>query len=284
MMADIKDRNILIGLAASGSLLAFYFMVSSLLGGFQFALDNFMQLWYWMVPLIVGFGIQTGMFFYAKDEMHKKAIAEAAASTGISATSMVACCAHHIADIAPFLGITALGAFFLKYQTVFLLTGILSNILGITYMFTLIETNTSKYKLKQIFYSVLIISVAIVAASYILTSKTSGVATNSGRQLSLQRITSSENNVEFQVTPLSSSKFEIAINTHSVQLDFDLTQISKLYDSLGKDYKPLNWVGASPGGHHRSGTLVFEPVDKNAKSITLVITDSASREFKWDLK
>ena len=283
-MAEIKDRCILIGLGASGSLLAFYFIVSSLLGGFQFALDNFMQLWYWMVPLIVGFGIQIGMFFYVKDEMHKKATTEAAASAGISATSMVACCAHHIADIAPFLGIAALGVFFLKYQTVFLLTGILSNILGITYMITLIETNTSKYKLKQIFYSLLIISVAIIVASYLLTSKNSGVSINSRRQLSLQPITSNENNVEFQVTPLSSSKFEIAISTHSVQLDFDLTQISKLKDNSGKEYEPLNWDGAGPGGHHRSGTLTFKPVDKNAKSITLVITDSARREFKWDLK
>ena len=160
-MAEIKDKYILIGLSASGLLLLFYFIVSSLLGGFQFAVDNFIQLWYWMVPLVVGFGIQMGMFFYVKNEMHKKAAAEAAASTGISTGAMVACCAHHIADIAPFLGITALGIFLTKYQSTFLLIGMLSNILGVTYMFTLMETKIPRRHLKALFYSLLVVSIAI---------------------------------------------------------------------------------------------------------------------------
>ena len=81
MMENKTDRYTLIGLAASGALLAFYVIVSSLLGGISFAIDNFIKLWYWMVPLIVGFGIQIGMFFYVKNEMHKKATGSAAAST-----------------------------------------------------------------------------------------------------------------------------------------------------------------------------------------------------------
>ena len=101
-MEEGYDKFVLKGLAASSLLLAFYFVVASLLGGVSFALDNFVKLWYWMIPLVVGFGVQIGMFFYVKSEMHKKATGTAAASTGASATSMVACCAHHIADIAPF--------------------------------------------------------------------------------------------------------------------------------------------------------------------------------------
>src|SRR3989344_7124469 len=108
MIETNGERYALIGLAGSASLLGFYFLVSALLGGVSFAIDNFVKLWYWMIPLIVGFGIQIGMFFYMKNEMHKKATGQAAASTGMSATSMVACCTHHIADIAPFLGIAAL--------------------------------------------------------------------------------------------------------------------------------------------------------------------------------
>ena len=119
-MEENYDKFVLKGLAAS----------FSLLGGVNFALNNFVKLWYWMIPLVTGFGIQIGMFFYVKEQMHKKATAQAAASSGVSATSMVACCAHHIADIAPFLGITALGLFLTKYQSTFLLMGIFSNILG----------------------------------------------------------------------------------------------------------------------------------------------------------
>ena len=40
-----------------------------------------------------------------------------------------------------------------------------------------------------------------------------------------QIIISNENDVEFSVKPLSSSEFEVSINTHSVSLDFDLVEI-----------------------------------------------------------
>ncbi len=103
-------------------------------------------------------------------------------------------------------------------------------------------------------------------------------------QNQFQTFTSSENNVEFQVTPLSSSEFEISISTHSVDLGFDLAEISTLYDDLGTTYKPLKWEGSEPGGHHRSGVLKFSAIDDNAKSIKLVIVDSARREFSWNLR
>jgi len=282
-MEDRTDKFVLLGLLGSSSLLAFYFVISSALGGVSFALDNFIKLWYWMIPLIVGFGLQIGMFFYVKSEMHKKAGAQAAASTGISAASMVACCAHHISDIAPFLGIAAFAVFFTKYQPILLLAGILSNILGIVYMMTLMETNTSKPKIKKIFYSLLILAVVIVLVSiYFTSNKSETTYINQDRQ-KFQTLTSNKNNVEFQVTPLSSSEFRIYINTHSVQLDFNPAEISLLYDDSGNKYKPLRWDGSSPGGHHRNGILSFPEINKNAKSIKLVITDTARREFDWNL-
>ena len=66
-MDNKNDKYAIIGLLASGSLFGFYLIVASLLGGVSFALDNFTKLWYWMGPLIVGFGVQIGMFFYVKD-------------------------------------------------------------------------------------------------------------------------------------------------------------------------------------------------------------------------
>ena len=280
-MKESYDRFVLKGLAAGFSLLAFYFIVASLLGGVSFAIGNFIKLWYWMIPLVVGFGIQIGMFFYVKEQMHKKATGQAAASTGMSATSMVACCAHHIADIAPFLGITALGLFLTKYQSTFLLMGILSNILGIVYMGSLMQTKYPKQKIKLLFYSLLIISIIAVTLSYYFISKSP--ENIQPKNISFQTLTNNQNNVEFKVTPLSTSEFQIAMDTHSVDLDFDLTKISILYDNLGNEYKPIKWEGSEPGGHHRSGVLKFSSLNKNAKSIKLVINDSATREFKWNL-
>ena len=284
-MEEDYDKFVLKGLAASTLLLAFYFIVASLLGGISFALDNFVKLWYWMIPLVAGFGIQIGMFFYVKEQMHKKATGTAAASSGISATSMVACCAHHIADIAPFLGITALGLFLTKYQSTFLLMGVFSNILGITYMASLINTSISKFKLKIILYSLLVLSIIVVLGSYFYISKNNEkINAISQKQYPFQTLTSNENNVEFQVTPLASNEFQISIDTHSVDLDFDLTEISALYDDLGNSYKPVKWDGSEPGGHHRSGVLKFSAIGNKAKSIKLVIIDSAKREFMWDIK
>ena len=289
-MVGDYNKHILKGLIASGSLLAFYLVITSLLGGISFALDNFVKLWYWMTPLIIGFGIQIGMFFYIKDEMHKRATTQAAASTGISATSMVACCAHHIADIAPFLGITALGLFLTKYQSTFLLIGIFSNILGIIYMLSLVNTKISKTKIKILFYSILILSIIFVLLSYFYITKSKGINgkitdtnSNSKKNIFISEI-NNENNVEFKVTPLSASEFQIEINTHSVDLGFDLTQISVLYDDLGNEYAPLRWEGSPPGSHHRSGILIFPTIDDSAKLINLVITDSAERKFTWSLK
>ena len=281
-MEEGYDKFVLKELAASSLLLSFYFVVASLLGGVSFALDNFVKLWYWMIPLVVGFGVQIGMFFYVKSEMHKKATGTAAASTGASATSMVACCAHHIADIAPFLGITALGLFLTKYQSTFLLIGISSNVLGVTYMASLMNTKIPKSRIKIFFYSLLALSVVIVFASYYSISASGNEI--SQKQLSLQTLISNQNDVEFQVTTLSASEFQIEINTHSVNLDFDLVQISTLYDDIGNEYEPLNWDGSEPGGHHRSGILKFPTINNNAKSIKLVVIDSVRREFNWNLK
>lgn len=283
-MENNNDKYVLIGISASGALFTFYLLVASLLGGISFALDNFVKLWYWMTPLITGFGIQIGLFFYVKNEMHRKATAQAAASTGISTTSMIACCAHHIADIAPFLGITALGLFLTKYQSTFLLAGILSNILGITYMTTMLNTKMGKSKIKALFYSLLVLSIIIILASYYIISNSEYSSLINANELPFQTLTSNENNVEFQVTPSSPSEFQTAINTHSVELDFDLTQISALYDDAGNTYKPLKWEGSEPGGHHRNGILKFPSIDKNAKSIKLVIIDSTKREFSWNLR
>ncbi|MBI2656117.1 hypothetical protein HYX03_00070 [Candidatus Woesearchaeota archaeon] len=285
-MENKNDKFALIGLSASGLLLGFYLVVASLLGGFSFAIDNFVKLWYWMIPLIVGFGVQIGMFFYVKEEMHKKATAQAAASAGVSTTSMIACCAHHIADIAPFLGITALGLFLTKYQSTFLLAGIFSNALGITYMASLMNTKISKSKIKAILYSLLVFSIIAVFASYYFISKNNNAngVNQDTKQSAFQTLVSNENNVEFQVTPISPSEFQIAIDTHSVELDFDLAGVSALYDDFGNTYKPLKWEGSAPGGHHRNGILKFSEINKNTKSIKLVINDGTEREFRWNIK
>lgn len=78
--------------------------------------------------------------------------------------------------------------------------------------------------------------------------------------------------VDVQVTPISASNFEIVLNTHSVDLDFDLREIVTLIDNNGKEYKPVSWSG-DRGGHHLSGELQFSTMDPLATAVTLTIND-----------
>lgn len=81
--------------------------------------------------------------------------------------------------------------------------------------------------------------------------------------------------------------FEIALNTHSVDLSDDMVKISLLRDDAGKEYAPSAWEGAGPGGHHREGKLKFAAMTTKPKYIELVIKNLAKvsdRTFRWELK
>ena len=81
-------------------------------------------------------------------------------------------------------------------------------------------------------------------------------------------------------------KFDVVLNTHSVELDQDMTEVAALVDNSGNEYKPLRWEGAPAGGHHREGVLVFSPITPTPKSVELKITGIADavRTFNWQLK
>jgi hypothetical protein len=105
-------------------------------------------------------------------------------------------------------------------------------------------------------------------------------------------IVSRSNGVTVDVTPITfavgqPAKFEVSMNTHSVELGVDLIAVSTLTDDQGKEYRPVSWDGTGPGGHHRSGVLEFPVLEGTPRSATLVIRDIAKvpeRAFQWDLE
>ena len=54
-----------------------------------------------------------------------------AAGTGTSTAAMVACCAHHVADALPLLGLSAAAVFLNDYRTPVMSVGLAMNALGI---------------------------------------------------------------------------------------------------------------------------------------------------------
>src|SRR6266487_1999039 len=102
--------------------------------------------------------------------------------------------------------------------------------------------------------------------------------------------------VVFQITPLNldtatdTLEFDVAMNTHSVDLGMDLASLSTLSTDTGVAIPAAKW-DATPGGHHVDGKLIF-PLTANGKSIldgaskltlTIINVDAASRVFEWEL-
>lgn len=138
-------KHIVFGVVASLLLLVLYFGIVGLLQGFAYAAGRFLELWYLMAPLVLGFGVQVGLFSYIKDLINCSPGATAT-SGSMSTASMIACCVHHITDVIPILGISAIGIFLLEFQPAFLLLGIVSNLVGIVFIMSIAQKSGVKFK------------------------------------------------------------------------------------------------------------------------------------------
>lgn len=157
-------------------LIGLYFILMTVLNSFSLAILQFYDMWYWFVLLALGFGFQMGLFSYVRQELRSRQNTAAMATCGgISTTTMVACCLHHVGDVVPVLGFSAAILFFAKYQVFFIIIGILSNLLGATMMLRIVQKeNLVKNKTgfwsilradmdKAFLFSVVLISVAILS-------------------------------------------------------------------------------------------------------------------------
>jgi hypothetical protein len=83
--------------------------------------------------------------------------------------------------------------------------------------------------------------------------------------------------------------FQVALNTHSVDLGMDLAALATLETDTGHIVQATLW-DAPRGGHHVSGTLSFPagidevPLLENVSKMTirLVDVDSPERIFSWE--
>lgn len=103
--------------------------------------------------------------------------------------------------------------------------------------------------------------------------------------------------VSVAVTPINlavgmaSLDFQIAMNTHSVDLSMDIAPLSTLATDAGRSAKATTW-SAAPGGHHVSGVLSFPSTSDGMEFLSgaskLILTirnvDAPERVFTWELK
>lgn len=140
------------GFAGAAFLIGLYFLILSVANSPGYAISQFRSLWYWFIPLMIGFGVQLGLYTYIKrfefDQLHGIG-ASVAASSGVSAGAMIACCLHHIADLLPLLGLSAAALFLIEYQIPFLILGITSNVVGIAMMLAVMQEHSLYYETGQ---------------------------------------------------------------------------------------------------------------------------------------
>ena len=102
--------------------------------------------------------------------------------------------------------------------------------------------------------------------------------------------------VTVNVTPLNLDnpsdqlEFDVALETHSVDLSMDLATLATLTTDTGITVQATAW-DAPRGGHHVEGKLTFPAIKEgktildNANKLTLTITDvdAPSRVFEWSI-
>ena len=304
-----NNRPVSFGTLGVGVLLVIFFGIVTLANGsIGSAFQEFKRIWYWIFILASGFGFQLGLFTYLKQRIAERTIgatAEVAASGTVTTGSMVACCAHGLVNVLPLVGISAAAAFLATYQLPLILIGVFSNLIGITIMLGIIQKhnllpqNTFGYfitghSMKKFRNGLIAVGVIVVALTFFNTAAQSATQTNDIGQntvITLKAKTDNQKSVKVKVTPQEIRfdepvQFKIVFDTHSVDLSFDLTAISTLELDNGFVLRPEKWDGAAPGGHHRSGTLIFKSIPKETKLLKLTLRNVAGvpeRTFVWNL-
>ncbi|OGO49751.1 MAG: hypothetical protein A2W37_09145 [Chloroflexi bacterium RBG_16_63_12] len=116
-----------------------YLGIVSLAESPKHALDLFWQDKAFVIPIILGFGTQVGLYTLLKKELYMPLHVPAGGATtaaggGMSTMAMVACCAHHVADVLPLVGLTAAATFLANWKIPFMVVGLLTNLIGIAVM------------------------------------------------------------------------------------------------------------------------------------------------------
>jgi len=141
-----------------------------------------------------------------------------------------------------------------------------------------------------------LIGLAVAAmAAYSFTSDSGAagiIAASNAAELGYAPQISNEREIKVTATPqkiLGEARtwdFEVVMETHTKALNDDLAKSAVLIAD-GKQYLPLGWEGAPPGGHHRKGVLRFKAIAPPPAAVELRIRlagDASPRSFKWLLK
>ncbi len=132
-VTPISLRSAATGVVAGFVMAAFYVAVVSGAGSWTHLRAQVHQDWPYLAIIIAGFAVQVALITELRHR-HRLAAADTAAGgvgAGASTGGMVACCAHHLADLLPFVGATGAATFLIDYRIAFMVVGIGVNAVGV---------------------------------------------------------------------------------------------------------------------------------------------------------
>ncbi|ADN02436.1 hypothetical protein [Spirochaeta thermophila] len=302
-----KGKGLLLGLLGTWGLLVLYGLTLLLLEGPEAALQLFLARWWWILLISITFGVQVGLIGYMRAYVRNTKTpftGGVAASGTISTGSMLACCAHHLTDLLPFLGISGVSVFLTRYQVPLLLVALIANIFGIVHMLSVIQQarlydeggvlqRIFRWRMRPLRNAILAVSLILLPLGFLFgAEERPDLPFTAERKIVLEPQTKELSGVAITVKPLpfiweDDLSFEVSFDTHVGSLDFDPREIAVLQDEGGRRYRAHTWEGSPPGGHHRRGRLIFPRLSTPSAHLELTITDvygDPLLTFLWEIE
>jgi hypothetical protein len=133
---------LIIGVMAVAALVGLYLGLVTWAQGFGHATDLLWGDRYFVAAIAAGFGLQVGLFVHLRRllslQARGSATAGTAAGTGTSTAAMLACCAHHVTEALPVLGLSGVAIFLGDYRVPLMALGIVVNAAGVLFMLRLV--------------------------------------------------------------------------------------------------------------------------------------------------
>ena len=123
-------RSVAIGVGTSLALAGTLTTVIVGLAGWTHLTAQLRSDWWLLAPLLIGVGVQVALVTELRRRRRLASVGAGAAgaSAGMSGAGMVACCAHHAADLLPLAGASGAAAFLTASQRPLMIFGITANL------------------------------------------------------------------------------------------------------------------------------------------------------------
>lgn len=130
-----------VGLAASAGLVGLYVGLVTWAQGPAHARELLWGDRYFVAAIASGFGTQAGLYTWIRRLGSRARVRGAAGvsavGAGTSTAAMVACCAHHAADILPLMGLSAAAVVLNDYRLPVMAVGLATNAAGVAFLLRL---------------------------------------------------------------------------------------------------------------------------------------------------